>query len=89
MNTNDCGTLFVIPAVSRLKVCREKLKPQSIIICHSGSLLAGIQKDEMSRQPAVYILASKRNGTLYIGVTADLVKRVLGHRNNIIKLDSG
>ena len=33
----------------------------------------------MSKEPAVYILASKRNGTLYIGVTSDLVKRVWEH----------
>ena len=31
--------------------------------------------------PCVYILASKRNGTLYIGVTSDLVQRVWQHRN--------
>ncbi len=37
----------------------------------------------MNKQPAVYILASKRNGTLYIGVTSDLVKRVWEHRNNM------
>jgi len=35
-------------------------------------------------QPAVYILASKRNGTLYIGVTSDIVKRVWEHKNNVI-----
>jgi len=35
------------------------------------------------RQPAVYILASKRNGTLYTGVTSDLVKRVWQHKNNM------
>ncbi|GAB6904278.1 Excinuclease ABC C subunit domain protein [Desulfosarcina cetonica] len=35
-------------------------------------------------QPAVYILSSKRNGTLYIGVTSNLVKRVWEHKNNII-----
>lgn len=35
------------------------------------------------KQPAVYILASKRNGTLYTGVTSDLTKRVWQHRNNL------
>ena len=31
----------------------------------------------------VYILASKRNGTLYIGVTSNLLKRVDQHKNNL------
>jgi len=35
------------------------------------------------KQPAVYILASKRNGTLYTGVTSDLVKRAWQHKNNL------
>ena len=39
----------------------------------------------MERQPAVYILASKQNGTLYIGVTSDLVERVWQHRNDMTK----
>ena len=39
----------------------------------------------MDRQPAVYILASKRNGTLYVGVTSDLRKRVWGHKNDLVK----
>jgi putative endonuclease len=34
----------------------------------------------MVRQPCVYILASKRNGTLYIGVTSDLIQRIHQHR---------
>ena len=32
----------------------------------------------------VYILASKRNGTLYVGMTDDLVKRIWQHRNGLI-----
>ena len=34
---------------------------------------------------SVYILASKRNGTLYIGVTSDLVKRVCEHKDGLIE----
>ena len=37
------------------------------------------------KQPAVYILASQRNGTLYIGVTSDLVKRVWQHKNDVFE----
>ena len=39
----------------------------------------------MNRQPCVYMLASKRNGTLYTGVTSNLVKRVWEHKNHIIE----
>jgi putative endonuclease len=39
----------------------------------------------MNRQPAVYILASKRNGTLYLLVTSDLAKRIWEHKNGIVE----
>ncbi len=38
----------------------------------------------MSKQPAVYILASKRNGTTYVGVTSNLVKRVWEHKEKFV-----
>lgn len=37
----------------------------------------------MEKRPCVYILASQRNGTLYTGVTSDLIKRVWQHKNKI------
>jgi putative endonuclease len=33
------------------------------------------------RNPCVYMLASQRNGTLYLGVTSDLLRRLWQHRN--------
>jgi putative endonuclease len=37
------------------------------------------------KQPCVYILASRRNGTLYTGVSSDLVQRVWQHKNNLVE----
>jgi putative endonuclease len=39
----------------------------------------------MTKQPAVYILASKRNGTLYIGVTSYLQNRAWIHKNDFVE----
>ena len=46
---------------------------------------AGIQRRRtMEKQFYVYILASKRNGTLYTGVTSDLIQRVWQHKHNMV-----
>ncbi len=33
----------------------------------------------------VYVLASKRNGTLYVGVTSNLIRRIYEHKSNLVK----
>jgi len=37
------------------------------------------------RQPCVYLLASRRNGTLYAGVTTNLPARIWQHRNDVVE----
>jgi predicted GIY-YIG superfamily endonuclease len=37
------------------------------------------------KHPAVYIVASRRNGTLYVGVTSDIPQRAFQHRSGAIK----
>ena len=39
----------------------------------------------MEKQPATYILASDRNGTLYIGVTSHLIGRIWQHREHAVE----
>ncbi len=36
------------------------------------------------KSPCVYISASQKNGTLYVGVTSDLIKRVWEHKNDMV-----
>ena len=37
------------------------------------------------KQPATYIMANKRNGTVYTGVTSNLVQRTYQHRNGLVE----
>jgi putative endonuclease len=37
------------------------------------------------KQPAVYIMANQRNGTLYTGVTSNLIQRIFQHKEGIIE----
>ncbi|WP_291993223.1 GIY-YIG nuclease family protein [Candidatus Accumulibacter sp. ACC003] len=39
----------------------------------------------MERQPAVYILANRRNGTLYVGVSSNLLRRAWQHRQDQVE----
>ncbi|WP_137890910.1 GIY-YIG nuclease family protein [Ramlibacter sp. 2FC] len=38
-----------------------------------------------TKQPCVYILASRPNGTLYVGVTSQLTAWVWQHRNDVVE----
>ena len=38
-----------------------------------------------TRLPCVYMLASQRNGTLYVGVTANLSRRIWQHRSDLVE----
>ena len=46
--------------------------------------MTGCIMQPMKKQPAVYIMASDRNGTLYTGVTSNLPQRAWQHRTGII-----
>lgn len=39
----------------------------------------------MEKRPCVYMLASRRNGTLYTGVTSDLIGRVWQHKQDLME----
>jgi putative endonuclease len=49
--------------------------------CFVAALLA--MTDIMAKQPAVYIVANRKKGTIYTGVTSDLVARVWQHREGV------
>jgi len=43
-----------------------------------------VDQTRCMKSPAVYILASRRNGTLYVGVTSDLPARIWQHKNDVV-----
>jgi putative endonuclease len=59
---------------------QDKLK--GYLDCH-GTLLQAIII--AMKTPCVYILASQRNGTLYVGVTSNLVQRVWQHKEGVVE----
>ena len=51
---------------------------------HAGIDRAQSMREWQQKEPAVYILASKPNGVLYVGVTSDLADRVSIHKQKLL-----
>ncbi len=83
---------LVVPAQAGTQRCFDSL---NFVDCASlDSRLRGNDKDvghgiyrysHSAMQYYVYILASQRNGTLYIGVTRDLIKRTWEHKSDVVE----
>jgi putative endonuclease len=59
---------------------------QAVVVHFVIPAQAGIQiKSNKMKNYFLYILASKRNGTLYIGITNDLRRRVFEHKEGLIE----
>jgi putative endonuclease len=74
--------LFVIPAKAGIHLLLMNF-PEQIqwIPAFAGTTETGM----FDRYPCVYILASRERGTLYVGVTSDLVKRIWEHKNDLVE----
>ena len=57
-------------------------KPTIVIPAKAGTQYSSIMDRDFA--PTVYLLASRRNGTLYVGVTSDLPSRIFKHRNGLL-----
>jgi putative endonuclease len=58
------------------------LPPNSVVPAKAGT--QGWRRAVDGKHPCVYILASQRNGTIYVGVTSDVVRRVWEHRSGAV-----
>ena len=94
------GGLPTICANELIALCTAHFDPNRLLaithnaflLQHNGNVIpaqAGIQvigkEANMERQPCVYLLASERNGTLYTGVTSNLLRRVWEHKQNLVE----
>ena len=60
------------------------LTPKTVAELVSGPIPPQARPMSFERDPCVYILSSKPYGTLYIGVTSDLIARLWQHRNDVL-----
>jgi len=64
---------------------REGGNPYSVDYEHNDDRTHILPHTQVMKNPCVYILASKPNGTLYIGVTSDVMRRVWEHKNDVVE----
>lgn len=74
------GTLRLCESVSLVAI-QESKKFFSLIQNCAGSRYNYDMNDKI---PCVYLLASEKNGTLYTGVTSNLMKRIYEHKHNLV-----
>jgi len=72
------------PATFFKAVVPAKAGTQSSLRTISASITSRPDQTAMDKQSCVYILASQRYGTLYIGVTSDLVRCVWQHKEGLV-----
>ena len=71
--------------MTEVEVRRTKAPPGFAQGIESVPFLMDFTIEREMKLPCVYILASKRNGTLYLGVTSNLVQRIWQHKNDYVE----
>jgi putative endonuclease len=71
----------VIASAAKQSIARKK----EGVDCFAALAMTGWVGRRSMKQPWVYIVASKRHGTLYTGVTANLPRRAFEHREGLLK----